>query len=146
MSYVPNFVLEEGDILLEEAGKAEELQAILDADYYALPVDAEENKNAYLVPDQRHANRYVLDNPELPYYRLLIKQRVIDAMDDFGLNVFVKMKRESEDSLYARYSDSNVQYELVKCGENGRKITFATVSQDSLYYIGTIHLEKYQDS
>ena len=30
--------------------------------------------------------------------------------------------------------------------ENGRKITFATVSQDSLYYIGTIHLEKYQDS
>ncbi|MBR6724075.1 MAG: hypothetical protein IKI79_02170, partial [Erysipelotrichaceae bacterium] len=75
-----------------------------------------------------------------------IKQRVIDAMDDFGLNVFVKMKRESEDSLYARYSDSNVPYELVKCGENGRKITFATVSQDSLYYIGTIHLEKYQDS
>ena len=146
MSYVPNFVLEEGDILLEEAGKAEELQTILDADYYALPVDAEENKNAYLVPDQRHANRYVLDNPELPYYRLLIKQRVIDAMDDFGLNVFVKMKREGEDSLYARYSDSNVPYELVKCGENGRKITFATVSQDSLYYIGTIHLEKYQDS
>ena len=35
---------------------------------------------------------------------------------------------------------------VVKCGENGRKITFATVSQDSLYYIGTIHLEKYQDS
>ena len=30
MSYVPNFVLEEGDILFEEAGKAEELQAILE--------------------------------------------------------------------------------------------------------------------
>ena len=35
-------------------------------------------------------------------------------------HVFVKMKRESEGSLYARYSDSNVPYELVKCGENGR--------------------------
>ena len=40
-----DFTFKDGDVLFEEAGSSAELQQMLDDGYYALPVNAEENKN-----------------------------------------------------------------------------------------------------
>ncbi|MBQ5444433.1 MAG: hypothetical protein IIU29_04525, partial [Erysipelotrichaceae bacterium] len=81
-SDMADFILEEGDIRLEEVKDGQSFQEILDASYYAMPVDAKENKDgSYTVRDQRHEERIVLDE-ELPYYRLVLSDRVKEKMKD----------------------------------------------------------------
>ena len=146
-SDVADFVLEEGDVLLQEAGKAIELQQILDESYEAMPVDAQENqKGGYMVHDQRHESRYVLNDTDAPYYRLTLSDRVLSALDsDSHLAVYIRNDREDGIGFYVHYgygtSGSWCLYRVAESGE----VNFEYLHPDNLYYFGSYETVKYEE-
>jgi len=140
------FMFEEGDVLFEEAGNCSELQQMLDDAYYALLVAAEDNKNGgYMVHDQNHEKRVVLDNTDVPYFRLKLSERVIDALNEWDrIDVcFLDLRQEGQPLVmyYGPKSNSPFSVYQVFGGEPG-KGEFDTLSPDYLYYFGTYHLEE----
>ena len=141
-----DFVLEEGDIRFEEAGTCADIQELIDKNYYALPVDAPENKNgSYTVRDRRHENHVVLDDPSAPVYRLRMSQRVLDELDDRKeLSVYILMRRESDLPLYVYYGRNSYSVYRV-CENNEERAEFETISPDYLYYFGTHSSLSYEE-
>ena len=143
-SDMADFILEEGDIRLEEVKDGQSFQEILDASYYAMPVDAKENKDgSYTVRDQRHEERIVLDE-ELPYYHLVLSDRVKEKMKDELFPVYIKVSETWKTPLYYRYG-RNRGYALYKAADPDGKAEFTTLHKDNLYYFGTFQRIKYQD-
>ncbi len=142
-----NFDFEEGDVRLVEAGSAQEFQQILDHSYYSLPVDAEENKKGgYLVHDQRHEERYVLDDPDAPYYRLELSERVRQALKDDRFSVYAYMDEGKETPLYVRYGYSpSSAWKLFTFCENDKAVKYDTLHPDNLYYFGKFHREGFPE-
>ena len=142
----PNFDLEEGDIVFEEAGKASELQKLLDEAYEAMPVDAKENeKGGYQVHDQRHEYRTIIDEPDLPYYRLKISDRVLEEIGEGRLDVYMKIMDGKGSKLFANYAYSNSRYSLYKVCEDGGSLAYEQIDPGNLYYFGSYHSEEYKD-
>ena len=138
---------DKGDFVLEEAGKAIELQQILDEAYYAMPVDAEENaKGGYMVHDQRHEKRVVLNDTDIPYYRLKLSERVIDALDsDQRLSVYFRNDREGNEGFYVHYGYGTTgHYELFSVAKPG-ETEHDTLHPDNLYYFGSYEAEAYPE-
>ena len=143
-SDMADFILEEGDIRLEEVKDGQSFQEILDASYYAMPVDAKENKDgSYTVRDQRHEERIILDE-EFPYYRLVLSDRVKEKMKDELFPVYIKVSETWKTPLYYRYG-RNRGYALYKTADPDGKAEFTTLHKDNLYYFGTFQRIKYQD-
>lgn len=143
-SDMADFILEEGDIRLEEVKDGQSFQEILDASYYAMLVDAKENKDgSYTVRDQRHEERIILDE-ELPYYRLVLSDRVKEKMKDELFPVYIKVSETWKTPLYYRYG-RNRGYALYKTADPDGKAEFTTLHKDNLYYFGTFQRIKYQD-
>ena len=135
-------------MIFEEAGTCEELQQMLDAGYEAMPVDAEENKNGgYMVHDQRHEKRIVLDDPSLPYYRLKLSQRVLDELDSQNcISVYFLDLREGGLPLMMYYGpESNATYSVYcVCRYREGRGEYSSLNPDYLYYFGTHQLEAYE--
>lgn len=130
-----DIVFDEGDIRLAEAGKAQELQAILDASYEEMPVAAEENKDgSYVVHDQQHEKRVILKDPNVPYYRLEISQKIRDLLYEDRISVYLLY--EGEVPLYVRYGYGNAGYILFKVGSQNGTADFHDIHPDNLYYFG----------
>lgn len=143
-----DFSFEEGDVRFEIAGTCADLQAMLDEAYYAMPVDAEENKNGgYMVHDQRHETRVELDDPEAPLYRVVFSQRVLDALDEHDrIGAYWLDCREDGAPLMMYYGqDSNTgSYSVYRVCERGADRTeFHELSSDFYYYFGTHQRIKY---
>jgi len=141
-----DFVLEEGDILFEEAGTCADVQELIDKNYYALQVDAPENKNgSYTVRDRRHENHVILDDPSAPVYRLKMSQRVLDELDDRKeLGVYILTRRESDLPLYVYYGKNSYSVYRV-CENNGERTEYEAISPDNLYYFGTHRSLSYEE-
>ena len=141
-----DFVLEEGDILFEEAGTCADVQELIDKNYYALQVDAPENKNgSYTVRDRRHEDHVILDDPSAPVYRLKMSQRVLDELDDRKeLGVYILTRRESDLPLYVYYGKNSYSVYRV-CENNGERTEYEAVSLDDLYYFGTHRSLSYEE-
>ena len=143
MSDKMNLTLSEGDIVFEEAGTCEQLQVLLDEAYYSMPVDAEQNKNGgYMVHDQRHEKRVVLDDPSAPLYRLKISDKVQEFMKEDG-RLPAYMYTEREDALplmiYPGYGNLRISvYKVYGTKDTGTQYESLTV--DDLFYFGTHHL------
>ncbi len=144
MSDKANLTLSEGDIVFEEVGTCEQLQALLDEAYYSMPVDAEQNKNGgYAVHDQRHEKRVVLDDPSAPLYRLKISDKVQEYMKDDG-RLPAYMYTEREDTLplmiYPGYGNLRINvYKVYGTKDTGTQYESLTV--EDLFYFGTHHME-----
>ena len=146
-----DFAFEEGDLLLEKAGTCADLQQMLDHCYYAMPVDAEENKNGgYTSRDQRHEKRVVLDNPEAPLYRLKMSQRVLDALDSRDcIGVYILDERENNLPLmkyYGKDSTASISVYYVIWDPSKDIASFDELSPDYLYYFGTHQLQAYEEN
>ncbi len=143
MSNKADLTLEEGDIVFEEAGTCEQLQKLLDEAYYGMPVDAEENKKGgYMVHDQRHERRVVLDDPDAVLYRLKFTDKVQEFMRDDGrLPVYVKMQREDGTPLmiYPGYGNLRISVYTV-WGTDTARPSFESLTKDDLFYFGTHHM------
>ncbi len=141
-----DFALEEGDIVFEEVGTCAELQKMLDDGYYSLPVDAEENKNGgYMVHDQRHERRVLLDDRKLPYFRAKMSPRVMDALDDTGcISVYVLDLREDGPPLMVYYGrESNSPYSVYTvCPNRAGRGEYEKINPAYYYYFGTSHYEE----
>lgn len=144
-----NFVFNEGDVLFEEAGTCAGLQQMLDDGYHAMPVDAEENKKGgYMVHDQRHEKRVILDDPDLPYFSLKLSQRVLDALDSRNeISVYFLDLREGGQNLMKYYGlNSNASYSVYPvCRDREGKGEYDNLNPDYFYYFGTHHYEAYED-
>ncbi|MCR4949989.1 MAG: hypothetical protein K6A40_01560 [Solobacterium sp.] len=136
-----DFVLEDGDLRFEQAGTCADLQKMLDDSYYAMPVDAEENKKGgYLVKDQRHENRVVLDDPSAPLYRLSMSERVRNELDSRNsLSVMIMDTRTEGEPLMIYYGTKSTAsfdvYRVIRApGTRGKG---ESVSPDQYFYFGT---------
>lgn len=140
-----DFKLEEGDLILEEVTGEQSLQELLDAAYHALPVDAEENKDgSYHVHDQRHELRVVLDEEDLPYYRFVFSQRVLQKMDGKDLSVGIRIEEGSRAfSMSYRPGDPRFAYNLYRICDPDGNIRHTSLEQGDLYCFGSFHWEKY---
>lgn len=147
-SHKMDFVFEEGDVIFEEAGTCAELQQMLDDGYYSMPVDAEENKSGgYHVHDQRHESRVVLDDTTLPYYRLKLSQRVLDALDERReISVYFLDLREDDKPLMMYYgSESRYPFSVYPITRDRSGAgEYGTLNPDCIYYFGTHQLEAYE--
>ncbi|MBQ3392762.1 MAG: hypothetical protein IJG52_05035 [Lachnospiraceae bacterium] len=152
-SDVSNFVLEPGDIRVEEWGRAKDLQAILDAGYEALPVDAEENKNGgYLKHDRRHEERMVLADPEAAVYRAVFSQRVREQIDEYGkVGFYILMNiPDLPEGVrlweYDAKKSGDPDYRMWIAAENrAEKAQYHGVKEDGLFYVGEVSWEEYRD-
>ncbi|MCR4632615.1 MAG: hypothetical protein K5648_00640 [Erysipelotrichaceae bacterium] len=144
-SYEANFELEEGDLVLEEVKGEENLQELLDEAYYALPVDAEENKDgSYHVHDRRHESRIVLDEEDLPYYRFVFSDRVLRKMGDDGFYVSIRIEEGSKAyPMYYRPGDPRFAYSLYQVCEPDGRIRHQSLKEGDLYCFGSFQREKY---
>ena len=145
-----DFTFEEGDILLEKAGTCADLQQMLDDSYYAMPVDAEENKKGgYMTKDQRHEERVVLDDPEAPLFRLKMSQRVLDALDSRNcIGAYFMDYRENGLPLvkyYGKDSTAAISVFYVLKDPTGDIAEFDELNPDYLYYFGTYQRQPYED-
>ena len=141
-----DFVLQEGDILFEYAGTCADLQKQIDENYYALPVDAPENKNgSYMAKDQRHEYHIILNDPNAPVYRLKMSQRVLDELDGRNeLSVYFLDQRTEGDPLMIYYG--NVSYDVYQvCEVNGQRGEWESVSPEYLFFFGTYESVPYGD-
>ena len=91
-----DFVLQPGDLVLEQVGTGADLQKILDERYEALPTVAEKNKDGiYRVPDKQHCSKTVVKDLEAPVYRIVWSDRARAAQDEYGrLEVCVYLEPE----------------------------------------------------
>ena len=142
-SDIADFVLEEGDITFKQIGTCADLQKRLDEAYYALPVDAEENKNGgYTVHDQRHEKRVVLDDPASPLYEIQMSERVLERLDSYGkMAVYVRMERDDGLPLMTALAPDDNSYSVyyVLTGpEDGPR--YESISPGALFYFGTHHM------
>ena len=141
-----NFDLEERDVVFEQAGTCADLQAMIDEGYYAMPVDAEENKNGgYMVHDQRHESHVVLDDPDAPLYRAKLSQRVLDALDSRDcLGLYVLDCREDGLPLMMYYTGSSSTYSVYRVSEPGAdSAVYCELNPQYYYYFGTHVSYKY---
>ena len=144
-SDMADFMLEEGDITFEEVKDGTSFQELLDEAYYAMPVDAKENKgSSYTVRDQKHEEHIVLDDQDLPYYRMVFSDRVKEMIEKEMLPVYLKVDTSMMSPLYYRYGGGR-GYELYMAAENNGKADFMTLHKDDFYYFGTFQRIKYQD-
>ena len=148
-SHKSDFVFNEGDVIFEEAGTCAELQKMLDDAYYAMPVDAEENANGgYTKEDQRHESRVILDDTSLPYFKVILSQRVMDELDDRGeISVYFLYTRDDGKPLMKYYGkESSNPYSVFRvCKEPTGRGEYGSLSPDNIYYFGTHTLEAYED-
>ena len=144
-----DFVLEEGDIRFEVIGTCADLQAMLDEGYYSLPVDAEENKDGgYLVHDQRHEDRVVLDDPSAPLYKIVLSQRVLDLLDSRNCtSVYVYDARKSGAPFMMYYGPAGkYPYHVYQVSEaNAERSEYEELNPEYLYYFGTHQRIAYED-
>ncbi len=143
MSNKANLTLNEGDIAFEETGTCEQLQALLDEAYYSMPVDAEQNKKGgYMVHDQRHEKRVVLDDPSAPLYRLRISDRVREYMKDDGrLPAYMFTERDDALPLMIYPGYGNLRISVYKVyGTKDTRPQYESLTADDLFYFGTHHL------
>ena len=146
-----DFTFEEGDILLEKAGTCADLQQMLDDSYYAMPVDAEENKNGgYMKRDQRHEDRVVLDHPEAPLFRLKMSQRVLDVLDSRNcIGAYIMDYRKNGLPLVMYYGKDSTAaisvYSVIK-EPTGDIAEFDELSPDYLYFFGTYQQQPYEEN
>ena len=140
-----DFVFEDGDVWLEEAGTCVQIQEEMDRQYFSLPVDAAENKDgAYLREDQRHESRYVLDDPDAPCYRLRLSQRVLDVLDkQNGIAVYFLDRRSDGAPLLVNRGNRTV-YPILSDGTE--QVSYASLGPDYLYCFGTYHTVPYGGS
>ena len=134
-----NFSFEEGDVRFEAAGTCADLKVMLDEAYYAMPVDAEENKNGgYLAHDQRHESRVELDDPDAPLYRVVFSQRVLDALDERGCIGAYWLDCREDGAPLMMYTAKSGSYSVYQVCERGKDSTdYQEINPDYLYYFGT---------
>ena len=106
-----------------------------------MPVDAEENKKGgYLVKDQRHENRVILDDPSAPLYRLSMSERVRNELDSRNsLSVMIMDTRTEGEPLMIYYGTKSTAsfdvYRVIRApGTRGKG---ESVSPDQYFYFGT---------
>ncbi len=141
----PDLVLEEGDLVLEEAGTLADVQQILDEAYNAMPVDAPENKKGgYMVHDRRHETRVVFDDLNGPYYRLRFSDKVRKAAGEDGkVSVYMKTVRDEEGPLYMYPGKGWSVYRV--CLPNEENGSYESVSDGQIFFYGSFQREEYQD-
>ena len=149
MSGFRDLVLEPGDVTLEPAGAASDLQKKLDVAYCALPLDAEENKNGgYSVRDRRHESRVILTDPEAPIYRLCFSDSVRGQVteEDTNYKFYILMDSPEVPELWRYIEGDRYGYTIFMMGkyepeaERGR---LQTVNEGDLLYFGGVTFEKY---
>ena len=104
-----DFVLQPGDVILEQAGTAADLQKMLDDAYYALPVDAERNiKEGHAVDtDQRNEGRKVLVDADASIYQIRYSDRVKEQINKYGYYFEFMMDGTIEYPLWHYYTDDD---------------------------------------
>lgn len=136
-----DFSFEEGDIVLEQMGTCADVQALIDDGYYAMPVDAPENKNGgYMVHDRRHEKHVVIDDQEAPAYRIVLSDRVRNALDaNDQISVYFAQRTDTDSPFMVYYGKKrNASYSVYKvCDNNADSGEYDTISPDNLYYFGT---------
>lgn len=136
-----DFDFKDGDVVLEQIGSCADVQQQIDDGYYAMPVDAPENKDGgYMVHDRRHENHVVIDDQNAPAYRLALSDRVRQALDENGrLSVYFLSSRADGLPFMVYYGKKgNASYSVYKVCDNDVDYgEYDTISPDNLYYFGT---------
>ena len=143
-----DLVLEDGDIVLVQEGTCADIQAILDEKYYAMPVDAPENKKGgYTVHDQRHEKRAVLDDPEAPCYKPVFSEKITAYLQEHDdITLYVRSERTDDKPLMKCYGSGSYTWNVYRVCENGSpEASYETMKEGYLYYFGTQHYEAYED-
>lgn len=140
-----DFVLEPGDIVLEEAGTGRDLQKKLDEAYYSLPEEAEENKNGgYTKRDQAHESRVVLGDLESPIYQIRFSKRAQEKLDSNGkLSFYIMTDWPQEGYLWYYTNTERYAFTLFRLAEPGEERgKSAYLAGMELVYAGTVEWEK----
>ncbi|MCR5810495.1 MAG: hypothetical protein K6G34_03680 [Lachnospiraceae bacterium] len=146
-----DFVLQPGDVILEQAGTAADLQKMLDDAYYALPVDAERNiKEGHAVdPDQRNEGRKVLVDADASIYQIRYSDRVKEQINKYGYYFEFMMDGTIEYPLWHYYTDddhkrySHTLFCAVEPGESRGNLE--DIKEYDLLYFGHVETEEYKD-
>ena len=140
-----DFVLEPGDVVLEEAGTGQDLQQKLDEAYYSLPVEAEENKKGgYTARDQAHESRAMLGDLESPIYQIRFSERVQEKRDSNGkVTLYIMTDLPQEGYLWYYTNSERYAYTLFRLAEPGKERgDSAYLAGVELVYAGTVEWEK----
>ena len=140
-----DFVLEPGDVVLEEAGTGQDLQQKLDEAYYSLPVEAEENKKGgYTARDQAHESRAMLGDLESPIYQIRFSERVQEKRDSNGkVTLYIMTDLPQEGYLWYYTNTERYAYTLFRLAEPGKERgDSAYLAGVELVYAGTVEWEK----
>ena len=145
-----DFVLEPGDITFVEEGTAADLQKKIDEAYYALPVDAEENKDGgYTVRDQRNESRAVLLDPEAPIYRVQFSDRLREQIDknEDNKSFYIWLEDPENVELWCYYSgDDRYRFRIWMMWDDNRvRGSYESFSEGDLFYTGGVAYEKLED-
>ena len=147
MSTLRDFEMEPGDITFTEAGTAEDLQKMLDEAYYAMPLDAEENKNGgYSVRDQRHESRTVLTDPGAVILCVQFSDRLREeiAKGSYRNSFYVLTDDPENTQLWCYYSgDDRYRFRIWKMtDDNLLRGAYKSFSEGDLFYMGGVAHEK----
>lgn len=147
MSTLRDFEMEPGDITFTEAGTAEDLQKMLDEAYYAMPVDAEENKKGgYSVRDQRHESRTVLTDPGAVILRVQFSDRLREeiAKGSYRNSFYVLTDDPENTQLWCYYSgDDRYRFRIWKMTDDSLlRGAYKSFSEGDLFYMGGVAYEK----
>lgn len=135
-----DFVLQPGDVTLEQVGTAADLQRMLDDAYYALPVDAERNVKE---------GRKVLVDEDAPVYQIRYSDRVKEQINKYGYYFEFMMDGTIEYPLWHYYTDddhkrySHTMFCAVEPGESRGNIE--DIKENDLLYFGPVETEEYKD-
>ena len=146
-----DFVLQPGDVTLEQVGTAADLQKMLDDAYYALPVDAERNikEGRAVDPDQRNEGRKVLVDADAPIYQIRYSDRVKEQINKYGYYFEFMMDGTIEYPLWHYYTDDDhkrYSYTLFCAVEPGEsRGSLEDIKEDDLLYFGPVETEEYKD-
>ena len=146
-----DFVLQTGDIVMEQAGTGADLQEMLDARYEALPMEAEENKDSiYRFPDKKHCSKTVVSNKETPVYRIRWSDRARAAQGPYGImDVCIYMDPETEEAgetlwYFPESEESAFEMYPVATGAISPDIgEYCQLINGALYYFGEVDREDY---
>ncbi len=145
-----DFVLQPGDLNMEQVGNGADLQKILDARYEALPVVAEKNKDGiYRVPDKQHCSKVVVKDLEAPIYRINWSDQARAARNEYGiLDVCFSLEpaiAETADRFwYFPKSDEDMfeMYPVTSGTIRPDTGLYGQLTDGSLYYFGEIGREE----
>lgn len=151
---MPDIMLEEGEVFIEEELTQAELQALLDKRYESLPDYAKENRRgSYMKHDKAHVDRAIV-HTNTAVMRLGFSDRVRKAAAPGGIHCYFRLCPEefpeeyqiSEGAALYYYPDKEASYQCYSLCSSERQTDYLSVLDNYLFFIGSQSYIPFEDS